>query len=39
MNTAGADVKSGTTVVGPARAGAGRVQADLALWSHPPSRT
>ncbi len=31
MNTAGADVKSGTTVVGPARAGAGRVQADRAV--------
>ncbi|MGN6302902.1 MAG: S8 family serine peptidase [Angustibacter sp.] len=31
MNTAGADVKLGTTVVGPARAGAGRVQVDRAV--------
>lgn len=31
MNTAGADVKLGSTVVGPARAGAGRVQVDRAV--------
>ncbi|MGN6613350.1 MAG: Ig-like domain repeat protein, partial [Angustibacter sp.] len=31
MNTAGADVKLGSRVVGPARAGAGRVQVDRAV--------
>ncbi len=31
MNTAGADVKQGTRVVGPVRAGAGRVQVDRAV--------